>query len=79
MVVVGAWWHLLGGAEDTEECDIAPPRSPTNPLPPNLPQLAAFFVAPLPPTAVPPPLVNWLILVTAAPGKGKRVCHKGQT
>ena len=53
MVAVGAWQHFWGwgGAEDIQECDTAPIKSLTDPLPPILPLLTQSYAAHLSPTA----------------------------
>ena len=82
MVAVGTWQHFLGGdeMEDVGECDTAPLKSLTDPLPPILPLMIQFSAAPPSPTAALPPLVNLHILTNPNPEKEKNgVCHEGQT
>ena len=73
MVVVGAWQHFLGcgGVEDMGECDAAPLRSPTDPLPPILPLLIQSSAAPPSPTTALPPIVTWPISTNLVPEKEK--------
>ena len=76
-MVVGAWWHLLGG-DGAEDCDTAPLRSPYKPSALILPQLVVIFVVPLSPVAVASSLSALALLSKCSPWKRKKkgICHK---
>ena len=77
MVVIGAWWHLLGrgGAEDMEECDIAPLRSLYKPSA----TASSTFCNPSASNHCASLLNKLAHLSKCSPWKReKRVCHKAQ-
>ena len=74
MVMVGTWWHHLGGVGQRTWKNVIqlPSGAGTNPLPPILPQLVVLSVAHPSPIPVPPPVVHSPIVLNPAPGKEKK-------
>ena len=81
MVAVGTWWHLLGrgGADDTEECNIAPLRSLYKPSASNPATARCTFCSSSTSNCCASSLSKLAHLSICRPWKkGKRFCHKGQ-
>ena len=82
MVAVGVWLHLLGGggAEDMEDCDTAPLRSPYKPSASDTATANCNFCSPLFSSHCVSSLSALALLSKWSPWKGKKkwICHKGQ-